>query len=480
MPVSTKVLTVQLNQDRRRQVFVAGAVTTQLYTAAGVSANGGWGGWEYLQGPRRVKQVLATQNLDGRLQIFALDDVYGRVAVTAQMALGGDVGPWLNLGVEDVQMMAVGRNADGRLEMFLLMPNGDVSRMWQLEPNSHSWSEGVSFGAVGWTDIWVASNADGRLELFGLIGGDVVHTWQLEPNSHSWSPGVSFGTVGWSNIMVTPNADGRLELFGLIDGDVVHTWQLEPNSEAWNDGISLGTVGWQTFAAISTADGRLDLIGLVWTPPGGVIVETWQLTPGGPGWASSALFQDPEPRPQIDLGGGPLEIKLGAKADLDWSVRYAYSAELSPGIGAVPLTGSVVISPQYTTLYDLKATGLGGVDNASIEITVDQPPSPLPTTVGYSEVWVTNENLEGHDMDVWMHDYTSGGSWQDMAVVASGNQTVRVPFPISGHVYEVRVVDPNRSNCTGNDPIQLNCIAGGPATLLLADAHGQPFPVNVY
>ena len=45
-------------------------------------------------------------------------------------------------------------------------------------------------------------------------------------------------------------------------------------------------------------------------------------------------------------------------------------------------------------------------------------------------------------MDVWMYDHTSGGSWQDMAVVASGNQTVRVRFPISGHFYEVRVVDP--------------------------------------
>src|SRR5262245_55911094 len=62
--------------------------------------------------------------------------------------------------------------------------------------NWGNWSATGGFGAVGWQQMAVASNADGRLELFGLVGGDVYHLWQTTPGG-SWSSASRFGAVGW-------------------------------------------------------------------------------------------------------------------------------------------------------------------------------------------------------------------------------------------------------------------------------------------
>src|SRR6266704_2217579 len=73
----------------------------------------------------------------------------------------------------------VGRNADGRLEIFVLGSNHVLYHNWQTAPNG------------GWSNVWyneggswlgdpaVGQNADGRLQIF-VVGADhALYTkWQ--------------------------------------------------------------------------------------------------------------------------------------------------------------------------------------------------------------------------------------------------------------------------------------------------------------
>jgi hypothetical protein len=79
------------------------------------------------------------------------------------------------------------------------------------------------------SNITVGRNASGRMELF-VRGTDnaLWHRWQTAPNS-GWSPWASLGGVLTSNIAVGQNADGRLELFVRgTDGALWHKWQGAP------------------------------------------------------------------------------------------------------------------------------------------------------------------------------------------------------------------------------------------------------------
>ncbi|HLF95482.1 MAG TPA: Ig-like domain-containing protein, partial [Planctomycetota bacterium] len=55
---------------------------------------------------------------------------------------------------------------------------------------------------------------------------------------------------------------------------------------------------------------------------------------------------------------------------LAWTTTNASSASLSPGIGPVPLSGSLTVSPASTTIYTLTATNSSGSSTASATVTV--------------------------------------------------------------------------------------------------------------
>jgi hypothetical protein len=104
----------------------------------------------------------------------------------------GDSG-WESLG-GNVAQPVVGSNADGRLEVFGIGADGALWHIWQWRPGG-DWSEWASFGGsfdpagdTGLIRPAVGTNADGRLEVF-LRGPDgrLWHTWQLAPND-GWSP----------------------------------------------------------------------------------------------------------------------------------------------------------------------------------------------------------------------------------------------------------------------------------------------------
>src|SRR6266581_4476695 len=121
-------------------------------------------------------------------------------------------------------------NADGRLEVFAAGNDGALWHIWQTAPNG-TWSSWASLGTPsnvqflsGYT---VGKNADGRLEVF-TVGSDgaLWHIWQNSPNG-TWNTWTSFGTI--PNVQFTTagpavgkNKDGRLEV--LIAGNDGALW----------------------------------------------------------------------------------------------------------------------------------------------------------------------------------------------------------------------------------------------------------------
>jgi hypothetical protein len=140
----------------------------------------------------------------------------------------------------------VGRNEDGRLEVFLrgVNPIYPLMHVWQL--TGGGWSHTNNLGGTVTSNIAVANNLDGRLEVF-VRGTDnsLFHRWQTTPNG-DWGEFSPLGGILWSDPTVTRNWDGRMETFHRnTDNGVSHRWQVTPNGD-WS--------GWENFA---------DTVGLV-------------------------------------------------------------------------------------------------------------------------------------------------------------------------------------------------------------------------
>jgi hypothetical protein len=132
--------------------------------------------------------------------------------------------------------------------LFIPSLGGNMWRISQTVPNN-GWSDWISHGQSGLftNPPAIATNADGRLELYTPTNEGVCHIWQEKPNG-DWAdwfnqiPDSSSGPglVGGS-LALAPSADGRLELFMLgFDKAIWHIWQTQINGE-WAAPISHGT-----------------------------------------------------------------------------------------------------------------------------------------------------------------------------------------------------------------------------------------------
>lgn len=90
-------------------------------------------------------------------------------------------------------------NQDGRKETFWVGRSdgtttspGEVWHDYELSRGG-PWNGPLSLGGEAYSGLDVASNADGRLEVFVKArGGDLNHIWQMRPNS-SWSGWYTLG-----------------------------------------------------------------------------------------------------------------------------------------------------------------------------------------------------------------------------------------------------------------------------------------------
>lgn len=74
----------------------------------------------------------------------------------------------------------------------------------------------------------------------------------------------------------------------------------------------------------------------------------------------------------------PIKINVGQVATLSWFTQNSVSAAITPGVGPVPLVGSVVVTPTATTTYTLTVEGAPGTAPQSSSVTVEVTPIPQP------------------------------------------------------------------------------------------------------
>src|SRR6266568_3354229 len=267
--------------------------------------------WTSLGSPPAVKwgaRPSVARNIDGRLEVFALDSA-GALWHIQQTTPGMNWNSWASLGIAPntnvLPDFVVEENADGRLEVFTIGNDGAVWHVWQVAPNS-SWSPWASLAhppnsaAVG--GPVVGRNADGRLEVFALDApGALWHIWQTSAG-HGWFHWFSSGrpqvTPNWLDVI--QNADGRLEVFALAEhAGIWHIWQTSPNG-TWSPWALLGNGGPEGLShlgvphAARNADGRLEVFLTASTLgiPDIVLFHISQVTSGG-GWGDWTSFDAP-------------------------------------------------------------------------------------------------------------------------------------------------------------------------------------------
>ena len=247
------------------------------------------------------------QNTGGRLEVFTIGSD-GTLWHIWQTIAGKSWSNWnpLNkpLNTNVLVMPGVGKNADGRLEVFTIASDGALWHIWQTSPGQEPWSNWFSSGqpaasiANAQFPPSIAQNADGRLEAFTVgTDGALWHIYQVAPNG-TWSSWTPLGKPPNLNAINAPfvaqNADGRLEAFTVgADGALWHVWQTTPNG-VWSNWFSSGQPAasirnTSTSLAVSqNLDGRLEAFTI---GSDGALWHIWQTIPNGTwsNWASLGL-----------------------------------------------------------------------------------------------------------------------------------------------------------------------------------------------
>lgn len=241
-----------------------------------------WSGWAS-EGGLLTSNIAVARNGDGRLEVF-VRGTDSALWHKWQVAPNDGWSGWASEGGVLTSDPVLAQNSDGRLEIFVRGTDGALWHKWQVAPND-GWSAWASEGGVLTSQIAVGRNSDGRLEVFVRgTDGALWHKWQVAPNS-GWSGWASLGGVITSDPTVAQNADGRLEVFARgTDLAVWHIWQVAPNN-GWSGWASLGGVITSDPTVAQNADGRLEILArgtdmALW--------HIWQTAPsnGWSGWAS--------------------------------------------------------------------------------------------------------------------------------------------------------------------------------------------------
>jgi hypothetical protein len=267
-------MTVNRNADGRLQVFSRlGLMSTGVvWSITQQTVNGSsWDAWTLLGAPPggvSAHLLVSAQNADGRLELFALGQSAEVWHTWQDTPSSGSWSAWESLGQPagaSIIRLAVGKNSDGRLELFGLSSDGELWHVWQIAPNS-GWSAWDGLGApIGTTlgALAVGENADGRLEVFAITDGDALwHLWQDPQSGSLWSNWDNLGTPSAGFLddpVVTQNSDGRLEVFAVFNNDALwHVWQDPASPTYWSSWDSLGGEPDGAAAVARHLDGRLD------------------------------------------------------------------------------------------------------------------------------------------------------------------------------------------------------------------------------
>jgi YVTN family beta-propeller protein len=126
-----------------------------------------------------------------------------------------------------------------------------------------------------------------------------------------------------------------------------------------------------TSATIDNDIGSVELNSSITVYP--AISTTYTITVSGSGGTVSAstTITVNQPQPQVSLHAIPIAVLPGESSTLCWQTKNVDSTTIDNGVGPVPSTGSIQVSPASTTTYNITATGPGGTTTAAVTVSVD-------------------------------------------------------------------------------------------------------------
>ncbi|MGZ5566368.1 MAG: GH25 family lysozyme, partial [Limisphaerales bacterium] len=272
------------NSDGRLEAFCYNTADGTVYHQYQTAPHMGFTTWFQMGASAGVTNLVAVTNLDGRMEIWGIKN--GTTWHDYQTAAGQGWNGWGSHGGTVKAGYTIGRNPDGRLEIFGVGTDGAVWHDYQTAAGSGWNGWGSLGGATMDGNLAVANNADGRLDLYACHSdGHVWHNYQIKGGGGAWNgwgdTGVP-GTAGRGGMCIGINLDGRLEVFCSTTAGVVwHRYQNTRNG-AWTSWFQLGGSAYdQHLFCANNQNGALQVFAInssdtaIWT--------NYQSTPGG-GW----------------------------------------------------------------------------------------------------------------------------------------------------------------------------------------------------
>ncbi len=91
------------------------------------------------------------------------------------------------------------------------------------------------------------------------------------------------------------------------------------------------------------------------------------------------------PAPTVTLAATPNAIERGQTTTLKWSSSNADALQLEPGLGSVPASGAMSVSPYESMTYRIVARGRGGNAEADARVAVSPRPEQPVASNGLSD-----------------------------------------------------------------------------------------------
>ncbi|MFD7596557.1 PIG-L family deacetylase, partial [Kitasatospora sp. NPDC059812] len=259
-----------LNQDGRPQVFVVRAGSLYTYWRQG---DGSWGGPVRMADPggRMAPGIAVGTNADGRMEVFARRLTDHHIISLPQ---GTPNGWWWNswadhgnpntgLGNEDqVGVPVVAGHQDGRLELFVKNGGGGLSSIRQTTPGGVWTGTWTDLGGTDLQDpVTAIRNGVGAIEVFASTRTGILGWRQGAPNGAFGGPGPIPGARPASPPKAALDQDGRIELAyrEAGTGAMLVSYQTRPGGEWSQSPAPLGGDGGVGEPAAATAGGRVVL-----------------------------------------------------------------------------------------------------------------------------------------------------------------------------------------------------------------------------
>ncbi len=223
-------------------VATNGHISRQRQAPDGIN----WNSAQSLGQSGKQVAIAANPNNSNLLEIFFIDQ-HNVISHLRQQNAADDVHGWgastpLLTSKPTAKEFVVTQNVDGRLEIFAIDTNTHLFHIWQVSNlDTTQWSDKTRFAGDAAKQISVTLNEDGRLETF-YIGTDdnLYHNWQ-SISTGNWVGETIVPGYSGKQVAVAQNVgDGHLEVFWIDKNNALqHSWQTEPNS-GWTNTSGLG------------------------------------------------------------------------------------------------------------------------------------------------------------------------------------------------------------------------------------------------